>query len=178
MGNSTAQWPLITPSCARGGGVTLILTRDTPPAEVSWQPTPEVTVVQIPHRHGCPTIMAILEASSWKETTSFCYCWDLQAWRDLLLNLHPFVLILSRKKPKVIEILVRRVRSHRLENHWRSFTFEKSQMHALPSSTRQEKWDKQALKINLTLPWLPIADKCSSICREHSHCEFIDLIIL
>lgn len=51
-------------------------------------------------------------------------------------------------------------------------------MHSLPSSTRQEKWDKQALKINLTLLWLQIADKCSSICREHSHCEFIDLIIL
>lgn len=51
-------------------------------------------------------------------------------------------------------------------------------MHALPSSTRQEKWDKQASKINLTLSRLQIADKCSSICREHSHCEFIDLIIL
>lgn len=162
----------------QGGGVTVILTRATPPAEVFRQRTPEVPVVQIPHHHGRPTIMAVLGASSRNETASFCYCWDLQAWRDLLLNLHRFVLILSRKKPKVVEILPRRVQSHRLENHRRSLEFEKSQMHALPSSTRQEKWDKQASKINLTLSWLPIADKCSSICREHSHCEFIDLIIL
>ena len=56
-----------------------------------------------------------------------------------LLNLHPFVLILRRKKPKVLEILAHRAQSHKLENHWRSLAFEKSQMHALPSSTRQEK---------------------------------------
>lgn len=54
----------------------------------------------------------------------------------------------------------------------------KPQMHAVLSSTRQKKWDKQAWKINLTLLLLQIADKCSSICHKHSHCEFIDLIIL
>lgn len=51
----------------------------------------------------------------------------------------PFVIMPERRKLEVPEVLARRAQSHRLENHWRSLAFEKSQMHALPSSTRQEK---------------------------------------
>lgn len=95
---------------------------------------PEVTVEQTPAftaksgrpvRGTQPPCPAIAEACRRGETP--------------LLNWHPFVIMLERRKLEVPEVLARRAQSHRLENRWRSLAFEKSQMHALPSSTRQEK---------------------------------------